>query len=317
MRILSAIAGAAMAAFIASSPASADSQLAERIMQLTRGSTWRPVATVPLNFPTHHPQGMVRVGERFFVTSVEIIEATQRYPQLRDGLDRSAGRGRGHLFEIDLQGNLKRQIVLGEGDVYHPGGIDYDGRSIWVPVAEYRPNSRAIVYRVDPTSLEAVEVLRAADHIGGVVRDTETNTLHGVSWGSRRFYRWTLDASGRATNASEPPERLRTLNPSHYIDYQDCHFLGDHRMLCGGLTEYRRTPDAPMFALGGVDIVDLTSGRAVFQVPTLLWTERGNAMNRNPFWAEVRDVAGAAGLRFYFIPEDDADSRLYVYDVTP
>ena len=68
-----------------------------------------------------------------------------------------------------------------------------------------------------------------------------------------------------------------------------------------------------MFALGGVEIVDLTSGRPIFQVPTLLWTERGNAMNRNPFWAEVRE----AGLRFYFIPEDDADSRLYVYDVTP
>jgi len=117
-----------------------------RIMQLTRGSQWRPVATLPLNFPTHHPQGMVRVGERLYVTSVEIIEATQRYPALRDGLDRSAGRGRGHLFEIDLQGNLQRQITLGEGDVYHPGGIDYDGRNIWVPVAEYRPNSRAIVY---------------------------------------------------------------------------------------------------------------------------------------------------------------------------
>src|SRR5262249_34116356 len=142
MRILRAIAGAVMAAFVASS-ASAESQLAERIMQLTRGSTWRPVATLPLNFPTHHPQGMVRVGDRFFVTSVEIIEPTQRYPSPRDGMDRSAGRGRGYLFEIDMQGNLKRQAVLGEGDVYHPGGIDYDGRAIWVPVAEYRPNSRA------------------------------------------------------------------------------------------------------------------------------------------------------------------------------
>jgi hypothetical protein len=308
-----ALVAASVVSAVIAPGARAESPLAERIMQLTRGSQWRPVASLPLNFPTHHPQGMVRVGDRFYVTSVEIIEATQRYPALRDGLDRSAGRGRGHLFEIDLQGNLQRQITLGEGDVYHPGGIDYDGRNIWVPVAEYRPNSRAIVYRVDPASLQATEVLRAADHIGGVVRDTESNTLHGVSWGSRRLYRWTLDANLRATNASDPPERLRTLNVSHYIDYQDCHYLGDHRMLCGGLVEYRRNPDAPMFALGGVEIVDLPSGRPIFQVPTLLWTERGNAMNRNPFWAEVHE----AGLRFYFIPEDDADSRLYVYDVTP
>ena len=34
--------------------------------------------------------------------------------------------------------------------MYHPGGIDYDGRHIWVSVAEYRPNSRSIVYRIDP-----------------------------------------------------------------------------------------------------------------------------------------------------------------------
>jgi len=25
--------------------------------------------------------------------------------------------------------------------VYHPGGIDFDGVNIWVPVAEYRPDS--------------------------------------------------------------------------------------------------------------------------------------------------------------------------------
>ena len=35
--------------------------------------------------------------------------------------------------------------------MYHPGGIDYDGRHIWVPVAEYRPNSRSIIYRVPVT----------------------------------------------------------------------------------------------------------------------------------------------------------------------
>src|SRR5262245_31555356 len=129
-KLAGAVVAAAVASAVIAPGARAESVLAERIMQLTRGSTWRPVATLPLNFPTHHPQGMVRVGDRFYVTSVEIIEGTQRYPSLRDGLDRSAGRGRGHLFEIDLQGNLQRQITLGEGDVYHPGGIDYDGRNI-------------------------------------------------------------------------------------------------------------------------------------------------------------------------------------------
>ena len=38
-------------------------------------------------------------------------------------------------------------------------------------------------------------MFRFADHIGGIVHNTDDNTLHGVSWGSRRFYRWTLDAT--------------------------------------------------------------------------------------------------------------------------
>ena len=38
------------------------------------------------------------------------------------------------------------ELAIGEGSIYHPGGMDYDGKSIRVPAAEYRPNSRAISY---------------------------------------------------------------------------------------------------------------------------------------------------------------------------
>ena len=62
-----------------------------------------------------------------------------------------SGKGIWRLFVIDRQGNLKKDIRLGEGTAYHPGGIDYDGQNVWVPAAEYRPSSRAIVYTVDPS----------------------------------------------------------------------------------------------------------------------------------------------------------------------
>jgi hypothetical protein len=101
------------------------------------------------------------------------------------------------LFKLDMKGNLITDLTLGEGSIYHPGGIDYDGKSIWVPAAEYRPNSRAIIYRVDPVAMKATEVFRYGDHIGGLVHNTENKTLHGVSWGSRRFYTWTLDGRRR------------------------------------------------------------------------------------------------------------------------
>ena len=42
----------------------------------------------------------------------------------------------------------------------------------------------------------------------------------------------------------------------------------------------------------------------------LLWTRSGLDMTHNPVWIE----ATAAGLRGYFMPEDD-QSTIYIYDV--
>jgi hypothetical protein len=306
------VATSAIAFTVALSAAQTDigSSIAERVRKLTRGSSWKLVASVPIAFRTYHPQGMVKIGDTLFVSSVEVTVPTKRLPQASGDSDRDAGEGIGHLFKLDMKGNLIADLRLGQGTSYHPGGIDYDGRHIWVPVAEYRPNSRSIVYRVEPETMKATEMFRFADHIGAIVHNTDDNTLHGVSWGSRRFYRWTLGGDGRVTNAGTPPEKLRTPNSSHYLDYQDCKYLGGRRMLCTGVTELRQTPDAPLFRLGGIELVNLADGRPLHQVPMLLWTAGGLDMTHNAVWIEP----SAVGLRGYFMPEDDT-STLYIYDV--
>jgi hypothetical protein len=271
---------AALIAVLAAVPV-LDAGLAERLGALTRASTWTLVASTPMRFDTFHPQGMVRVGETWFVSSVD-----------RDGRA-------GHLFKVDRAGNLLGDLKLVEGPIYHPGGIDYDGRSIWLPLAEYRPDSRSILFRIDPDTMKASEVARVADHIGAIVHDTDDDTLHGVSWGSRRFYRW--DRRGRVTV---------TANPSHYVDYQDCKYIGGQRMVCGGVAELAGPPGGKPFRLGGLDVVDLAASRPVHQVPIALWTPAGVVMTQNPIWLE----AHGAGLRVYFLPED-TQSTLYVYDV--
>lgn len=291
-------------------PADTRSVVVERVTRLTRDSSWKSVRSVPVAFTTYHPQGMVKVGDTLFVSSVEVRVPTRRVPKPVDGFDRDAGEGVGHLFKMDMAGNLLADLRLGEGTVYHPGGLDYDGKDMWVAVAEYRPNSRSIVYRVDPETMKPTEVFRFADHIGAIVRNTDDNTLHGVSWGSRRFYRWTLGRDGRITNADVRPEKLRTLNGSHYVDYQDCKYAGNRRMLCTGVTEIRQKPDSSPFRLGGIDLVDLRDSRPVHQVPVLLWTPGGLDMTHNPVWIEP----SATGLRGYFMPEDDK-STLYVFEV--
>jgi Family of unknown function (DUF6454) len=307
--LVAAIAIAAASLIAPPAARAADAALGERVLKLTRGTKWNEVAALKIGFRTHHPQGMIKIGDEFFVSSVEILKATTRYPEPRDGYDRDTGEGKGHLYKISAKGELLADLALGEGSVYHPGGIDYDGQWLWVPVAEYRPNSASIIYKVDPKTMKAVEVFRFRDHVGGIVRDTESNTLHGVSWGSRRFYAWPLGADGKVTNADAKPEALRVMNPAQYIDYQDCHYLGQRRMLCSGLNTYRTNPDAAPFFLGGLEVVSLADNRAVWQVPVELWSPSGKPMTQNPFFVE----STAAGLRAYFMPDDD-DSTLYVFE---
>src|SRR4051812_33571258 len=166
--VLNGLAAASIGA-VATWPATAaenGATIAERVQKLTRASQWKPVAAIPIAFPTHHPQGMVKIGDEVFFSSVEIKVPTKRFAQPVDGYDRDTGEGVGHLFKMDLKGNLIGAVTLGEGAIYHPGGIDFDGRDIWVPTAEYRPDGRSIVYRVDPATLKATEVFRFPDHIG-------------------------------------------------------------------------------------------------------------------------------------------------------
>jgi hypothetical protein len=56
--------------------------------------------------------------------------------------------------------------------------------------------------------------------------------------------------------------------------------------------------------------VDLDELRAMHQLPVTLHTTTGVSLLRNPVAVRLR----GKGLRFYFIPEDDA-STLHVYDI--
>src|SRR5262245_60431521 len=150
-----------------------------------RNTIWTLINTVTVNWPTFHTQGMVKIGETFYVSSVEVISSTVRNGAATDALydfsiDRSPGTGRGWLSKFNAAGHLLGQIELTDGTKYHPGGIDYDGEFIWVPVSEYRPNSKSNIYRVDPQTLAAELVFTENDHIGGVVHNVHRGTFHGV-----------------------------------------------------------------------------------------------------------------------------------------
>src|SRR5688572_23608041 len=72
-----------------------------RIAGLSRSSVWKRVGAVRLGFAAFHPQGMVKIGNTFHMTSVD-----------RTGL--------GYLFKFDGSGRLVARVKLGEGPMYHP-----------------------------------------------------------------------------------------------------------------------------------------------------------------------------------------------------
>ncbi len=270
------------------------SSLARDFRAVDRDTKWQLVDKLKLDFPTFHTEGLAVAGDRVFLSAVEILEPTVKYPAPVDGYDRTPGKGIGHLFVMDRQGHLEKDIVLGEGDMYHPGGIEFDGSSVWVPVAQYRPNSSAIIYRVDAKTLKVHREFEADDHIGGIVLDKTTGHLVGNTWGSRRFIEW--NRRGRELDA--------WANTSYFVDYQDCQYVPDAKMLCGGVTNLPQTPSAggttATYELGGMALTDLRTHQVLREVPFQQWSTAGHVVTRNP----LKLVADGNQLTMWAAPDN-------------
>jgi len=282
---------------IAAPPALSDEgkDVADKFATLTQDSRYKLIKSVPLDFNTYHPQGMAVVGDRIYLTSVQVV-------------DRSAGKGIGHLFEFDREGHLLRQMEWADGPRYHPSGMDYDGRYLWIALAEYKRSSTSTVYRIAPETMEAERIFRFDDHLGAIVRHPGLNVLLGVNWGSRTFYRWALGADGLPVAPDKP---VVLPNPNHYIDFQDLQWLpGTPYVLLGGVKGYRVPGrNAPALSLGGIDMYDLEKDAAVNQIPINRWSRSGRSVNQNPFYV----LDSHKGLQFFFIP-DDNPSTMYIYE---
>ncbi|KAK2055208.1 hypothetical protein LY76DRAFT_578603 [Colletotrichum caudatum] len=293
-------------------------------------SRLRFVKRVELEGELWEPEGIVRLAapagddndddgddderdERFWVSAGEYTVPTEKFPggEWVGGTDRSAGAGFAHMVVFDGTGRrLADWVVSGEGDLeYHNGGLDYDGRHIWATLSQYRPNTTGTVVRVDPAGLTTEAVLQVGDHQGGIVHDVETGTLTTLNWGGRTARRWDLGKG----NSFDEPER-ETVNPSYWVDYQDCKSLGRvggrPLMLCSGIA----TP-APGVEVGGLAVVDAEGMVPVWEAPFMERTGGGGGgggvlMTKNPM-----DVALVRGrVRLYFAPEEGR-SAVYVYEV--
>lgn len=277
-------------------------QTSNLFSKLSENSKWQKVAAIPLDFHTWHPQGLTKVGDAFFLTAVKVIRAPRRYERPVNGFDRDTGEGEGLLFRFSAEGKLLDSLRLDHGSIYHPGGIDFDGKNIWVPVCEYRPFGRSIIYRVNPFTMQAAAMDTLNDAIGALAYNRQSSTLVGMNWGSRKFYRWQL-----RKNRLQLENKKGTVNPHFYVDYQDCTYAGNGRMICSGLRTYQNSTGEKM-SLGGLEMIDMQSYNAAMQWPVTEYSAKGTVMSQNPFYIE--SVNGK--LQLFFIPDDNV-SVMYIY----
>ena len=158
---------------------------------------------------------------------------------------------------------------------------------------------------------------KASPRRNGVDRLGERHPNHGT-----KRVAGTASPACRLKLGDESRRRAKlrdaTTNPKHYVDYQDCKYLGrpvrfEHpAMLCGGIAGLHHVGpagDMVNYDLGGVAIVDTVSMRPFNELPFQEYTDQRQVATRNAI--DVQIVNGR--LRLYLIADDD-DSDLLVYE---
>jgi hypothetical protein len=302
--------------------------IVELFQTLGRSTVWESIANISFEGNTYEPEGMVRLGgDRYIVSAGEYTASTVSYNgTIINGTDRTAGAGFAHLIVFDGNGSRIADATLtAQGAAeYHNGGIDFDGEYIWATIAQYRPNTTAHVARIDPTTLQPQTILEYNDHLGGIVHDVRTNSITALNWGSRNASTWYLnllgnnnECSSNISNAGLQTPFKVTRNPSYYVDYQDCKFLGhaqryDDRpvMLCSGVATIGSGASA--YNLGGIAIVDVETMLPLAEVPITMVSALGVPVTENPVDVSIED----GKLRLFWLP-DQHNSTLYVYEAQP
>ncbi len=236
---------------------------------------WHEVSSVELAFETFHPQGLVRLNNAWWMSTVDTETS------------------RGFVLQFDDDGRLLRSIDVTDGPRFHPGGIDVDGESIVVPVAEYRPDSTSVVRRIDAATGVVESLFAHDDHLGFVT--TSPAGYFAGTWGSRMLVQF--DHAGKLVGSTD--------NDMRDVDFQDAQRLDDTYVLCSGLQEQGGVSEYGGLAIYALD--DLNEVRRV-RIANLM--PSGRSITCNPVWAQA-----AEGKLSLFVVPDDHQSGLIEFQL--
>jgi hypothetical protein len=228
---------------------------------------WKLARILKLEGPTNHVQGIDFDSRVLWATSVDTVNR------------------KGYLREFSLaSGNLLREVEIQDQKRFHPGGIASEGESLWVPVAEYRAHSTAVIQKRSTRTLALEMSFRVPDHIGCIAVTPEN--LIGGNWDSREFYVW--DHLGKL---------IRKVAGTTQNAYQDMKFDTGFLVASGTLSDHS----------GAIDWIELPSLRLLRRVKV------GSTDRQVPY---TREGMAIRGTQLMLLPEDDR-SRLFQFTGRP
>ena len=173
------------------------------------------IGALQLKGEVFHVQGLALDPAHVWVTSV----------------DHSGHRAFLHVFDR-ATGHILRRLDLTDGARFHPGGLSISGGSLWVPVAELRPNSTAVLLEIDTETLTVRRRIAVADHIGCVA--AEGTKLIAGNWDSRELYVFDL------RRGTQPVEVVKNPSRTHF---QDMKFVSGKLVAAGNTSWLAGTLD--------------------------------------------------------------------------
>lgn len=252
-----------------------------------------PTAVIPLaGSTTCHTQGIAFTEKYLFISCVET--RTKRailyqYP-LPEGFPEKTTR-----LNERKRADLTRGAIPAPapaGSMYHPSGLDYDGKWLWMAVAEYRQYlAHSLVLRLDPETMSENLSFPVEDHIGAVA--VMENAVAAMNWDARDVYLLTEEDGVCQTDPSP-----------RQIAYQDCEGSKGDFIICSGPSKIKGKPAA---------VVDLLKFNPVVDRPDSGWKVK---KRRAVITAGVplgREGFAIVGDYWAFVPEDFPRARLLLF----
>ena len=192
-----------------------------------------PALRVDGHAATAHTQGLEIAGRSYYVTGRREDVRPKRALLLRT----EKGGSNWDLWDITPAAPVRAATALD-----HPGGMQSDGKRLWIPIAESRPKSYSIIRAFSLAGIAVNQPLKpdvefhVKDHIGAVAVDAGRALVIGANWDTEVVYVWDLAGHLKRTltGSALALRGLGVANQNSGVAVQDWKVIGD-RLFASGL----------------------------------------------------------------------------------